>query len=62
MTEAKREVSISVVWVVCCDPGDVRHVFSTKEKAEAFMAADDRAHVLYDYVLDSPERHEGNLQ
>lgn len=54
-----------IVWVViCCADGedDVRHIFSTKANAEAFMETDGRVHVLYDYALDCPERHEGAPQ
>lgn len=41
---------------------DVVHIFSTMEKAEAFANADARNHVLYDYVIDCPERMEERCQ
>ena len=54
------------VWVVICmrsGEEDVRHIFSTQDKALLFMEDDcQRAHVLYDYVLDCPERHEEAAQ
>jgi hypothetical protein len=53
------------VWVVICvSPGksDVTHIFSTMEKAETFCEKDSRDHVVYDYILDTPERHEGLTQ
>lgn len=43
--------------------GDVVHIFSTQEKSIAFCNADAaRGHVLYDYVIDCPERMEGRAQ
>jgi hypothetical protein len=42
---------------------DAVHIFSTEEKARAFLETDyGRAHILYDYVLDMPERHESRAQ
>lgn len=38
------------------------HIFSTPEKAAAFAETDPRDHVLYDYVIDFPERMEGQFQ
>jgi hypothetical protein len=56
-------VSGELVHVVICmqdDGSEIRHIFSTRERAEAFMLEDDdRGHIYYDYVLDDPERHEG---
>jgi hypothetical protein len=55
----------SLVHVVLCmeDGGEeVRHIFSTREKAEAFMNEDGRKHIYYDYALDCPQRHEGVAQ
>jgi hypothetical protein len=50
----------TMVWcVVCIDHHDdeVVHIFSSPEKANAFCDADaDRGHVVYDYVIDHPER------
>lgn len=54
-----------VFCVICLDPeeGDVTHIFSTPEKAQAFAHGDsERLHVLYDYVIDCPERMEGLTQ
>lgn len=50
--------------VICIEPGrlDVLHIFSSMEKAQAFADADPRGCVLYDYLLDAPERHEGRTQ
>lgn len=50
-----------MVWCVICieEDGDVMHIFSTPERAAAFMETDPRNHVIYDYVLDCPERMEG---
>jgi hypothetical protein len=63
---------LTMVWCVVCiarpRPGEERgeetlHIFSSPERAQAFAAADaDRAHVLYDYAVDCPERHEGRAQ
>lgn len=55
------------VWCVVCMDGDhsqdIVHVFSTQAKATAFADADiERDHVLYDYVIDCPERMEGRTQ
>ena len=55
----------AMVYVVSCiepDGSDVRHIFSTQEKAQRFADQDPRPHVLYDYLLDCPERHEGLTQ
>ena len=56
-----------MVWVVVCiEPGDERretkHIFSTAAKAQAFCDGDKgRAHVVYDYAIDCPERHEESV-
>jgi len=50
-----------MVWcVVCVEPGgrDIVHIFSTPELAKAFCESDQRNHVIYDYVIDCPERME----
>lgn len=49
-----------IVYVVVCVDGnkETRHIFSTQPRAQAYMDSDPRSHVLYDYVLDCPERHE----
>jgi hypothetical protein len=50
-----------MVYCVRCinrpDP-DVLHIFSTQDKADAFADADLRDHIMYDYVIDCPERME----
>lgn len=39
------------------------HIFSTQATAIAFADADtERDHVIYDYVIDCPERMEGRTQ
>lgn len=50
-----------VYCVMCIDddgPGCCVHIFSTQAKAQAFADTDPRAHVLYNYMLDHPERME----
>ena len=49
-----------VYCVMCMDEDECLcvHIFSTQENAQAFSDADDRDHVLYDYVVDHPERME----
>jgi hypothetical protein len=55
-----------VYCIRCIDPdgpaADVVHIFSTRERAEAFCDTDSRGHVFYDYVIDRPERMEQILQ
>lgn len=54
-----------VVYCVRCIEGDKHdpvHIFTTPEKAAAFARDDPRDHVLYDYVLDHPERMEQPAQ
>jgi hypothetical protein len=60
-----------MVYVVICmhpadgdggGPNDVTHIFSSEEKAQAFLNVDKRHHVCYDYALDCPERHEELIQ
>lgn len=48
----------TTVYCVRCVPDDVVHIFSTMDKAKQFCADDDRGHVIYDYVVDFPERME----
>lgn len=57
-------VAPQTVYCVLCinNDDDVVHIFSTQEKATAFAEADPRPHVLYDYVLDCPERMETRQQ
>lgn len=47
-----------MVYCVLCAPDGPVHIFSTPEKAIAWAAADPREHVIYDYVIDHPERME----
>jgi hypothetical protein len=49
-----------MVYCVICMEGDseVVHIFSTQEKANEFSDSDPRNHVLYDYLIDHPERME----
>ena len=50
---------MTVVYCVLCvgrDGNDEFHVFSTPEKANEFAEADQRDHVIYNYVVDHPER------
>lgn len=55
-----------LVWCLLCiddggEGGERVHVFSSKEKALEFAENDprERRHILYDYVIDCPERMEG---
>lgn len=57
------EDAIMVYCVMCIDGTNLTvHIFSTQEKAQAFADADSRDHVLYDYVIDQPERMEQQAQ
>jgi hypothetical protein len=60
------EASNMMVYCVMCidedDQGCCVHIFSTQEKAGAFADADPRDHVLYDYLVDHPERMEQTSQ
>lgn len=50
-----------LVYCVICIDGDEQnlvHIFSTQERAKSFCERDDRSHILYDYVIDHPERME----
>jgi hypothetical protein len=54
-----------VYCVICLDVngGEALHIFSSREKAQAYVDADsERGHVIYDYVIDCPERMEGHAQ
>jgi hypothetical protein len=53
---------VYVVQALNSDGEWVTHIFSTREKAEAWADQDDRACVIFDYVVDEPEHHEGRLQ
>ena len=51
----------AIVWCVMCWNDDVNctvHIFSTREKADAFALADPRETIIYDYSIDNPERME----
>lgn len=49
--------------VVCLDEqGECVHIFSTRDRLEAFIATDPRRHVVYDYMIDNPDRMEKPLQ
>lgn len=54
-----------VYCVICADETgaiDCVHIFSTQERASAFAKSDPRPHVLYDYIVDHPERMEQQAQ
>lgn len=68
MTPDARTALVVVYCVICRDtkfsylaPQETLHIFSTADKRLAFMDTDDRDHIAYDYTLDHPERHEGEL-
>lgn len=54
------EATGQMVWCVICigDDEEVVHIFSSPEKANEFCERDPRPHVVYDYVIDCPERME----
>lgn len=58
--QTKREAAThgAIVWCVLCiyDGQEATHIFSSRERAEAFCAKDAGRHVVYDYVIDVPER------
>lgn len=45
------------VWVVYKVEDDSHHIFSTKEKAENFSKNTIEPTVIYDYIVDHPERY-----
>lgn len=45
-----------VYCVLCVGESEEVHIFSTKALAEQFADTDPRPHVLYDYLVDHPER------
>lgn len=53
-----------VYCVLCIDGegGETTHIFSSPKKAQEFSASDDRSHVVFDYVVDHPERMEEVMQ
>lgn len=61
-THALPAPSGAMVYPVICttdDGVDAVHIFSSREGQQAFCLRDSRRHhVLYDYVLDFPERYE----
>lgn len=50
----------ALVFCVRCVEGnsDVVHIFSSKETLQEFLDTDQRVHIIYDYVIDCPERME----
>lgn len=49
--------------VRCIDSDDdVVHIFSTIARLRNFLETDRRTHVIYDYVIDCPERMEKPTQ
>jgi hypothetical protein len=51
--------SAKLVYCVHCIPDDIVHIFSTMEKAEEYCQRDRaRHHLIFDYVIDHPERME----
>lgn len=51
--------------VVCIadDGTEALHIFSNKRLLLAFVATDtERGHVIYDYMIDEPQRMEGRVQ
>ena len=55
---------MTVYCVLCVDDNnrDRVHIFTTQEAAEAWASTDTRRHVIYDYLLDHPERMEKQAQ
>ena len=53
-----------VYCVLCVDNNDHDrvHIFTTQEAAEAWASTDPRRHIIYDYLLDHPERMEEQAQ
>lgn len=53
--------SYLVYCVACFDHNGAQcvHIFSTMDKLNAYLAHDERQHVVFDYVVDCPERLEG---
>ena len=66
MTQPKEAEAVALVYVVACIDAqgvEVKHIFSTQERAHAFADKDTaREHIFYDYLVDAPERHEGDVQ
>ncbi len=50
--------------VICIDDDDNEtvHIFSTREKLLAWCDTDDRRHIVYDYMIDNPDRMEKEPQ
>jgi len=55
---------MTVYCVLCLDDDDRDrvHIFTTPERAEAWASTDKRQHIIYDYLLDHPERMEKHAQ
>ena len=45
------------VWCVYKSEDDSHHIFSTKENAEIFANSTTEPIVIYDYIIDHPERY-----
>jgi hypothetical protein len=45
------------VWVVYKVEDDSHHIFSTKENADRFSQETTEPTVIYDYIIDHPERY-----
>lgn len=60
------EAANRLVWcVLCVLPGedhDAVHIFSSQDAAIRFCDTDNRRHIVYDYVIDNPERMEQTCQ
>jgi hypothetical protein len=62
LSQPSGEVMVYVAICIADDGDETTHIFSTKEASEQFCKSDQRKHVVYDYLLDSPARHEGATQ
>jgi alkylhydroperoxidase family enzyme len=53
-----------VYCVLCVDDRDRDrvHIFTTQERAEVWASTDPRRHIIYDYLLNHPERMEKQAQ
>lgn len=60
------EAANRLVWCVQCvlpgDEHDAVHIFSSQAAAISFCNGDSRRHIVYDYVIDNPERMEQTCQ
>ena len=53
-----------MVWLVRCIETGCVHIFSSLKRAQEYISttADEGAYVVYEYMIDCPERHEGAMQ